>query len=348
MNTRSQTPTGEPPWAQAIEQLYNRLAEKSSADAAGLLEQFDNRLVARITTVEQNVSHQIADVHHNLSAVEVRLQHLEQALPVLPPGSSGDLPRYPETPPSPLRHVDEAVRQVGTAPSHSDSMRLKPPTFDGLGSWRSFVVQFETVALHNGWSSDGKAAALIAQLRGKAAECLEVMPDSIRATYESLRQALEARFNDAHLQQLHLTALKTYRQKTESLQELALAIERLAMKALAGCTEATLHLITTSAFVDAIKDTDVQRYVRLARPTTLSAALGHALEMEAASTATTSIVSQANRISLTGDPRDNHRRPESRCCFNCGRLGHLARACQSPNLRHQGNPPAGPRGQGPA
>lgn len=218
MNTRSQTPTAEPPWAQATQQLYNRLAEKSSADAAGLLEQLDNRLAACITTVEQNVNHQIGDVHHHLSTVEVRLQHLEQALPALPPGRSGDLLRHPGTSPTPLRHVDEAVRQVGTDPSHCDSMRLKPPTFDSLGSWRSFTVQFETVALHNGWTSDDKAAALIAQLREKAADCFEVIPDSTRTTYEPLLQALETRFNDAHLQQLHQTALKTYRQNTESLK----------------------------------------------------------------------------------------------------------------------------------
>ncbi|KAG0422271.1 hypothetical protein HPB47_001894 [Ixodes persulcatus] len=142
----------EPTWPQLTEQLYNWLAEKSSADNADLLEQFDNNLAARISTAEQNVNHQTTDVHHHLSTVEARLPHLEQGLPVTPLGSLGDLPHHPKTSTAPLRDVDEVVRQVGTARSHSDSLRLKPPTFDGLGSWRASIVQLDTVSLslHNG------------------------------------------------------------------------------------------------------------------------------------------------------------------------------------------------------
>ncbi|EEC11842.1 hypothetical protein IscW_ISCW010090 [Ixodes scapularis] len=92
MNSRSQAPTAVQPWAHATEQLYSRLAEKSSADADGLLEQFDNCLAARTNTVEQSVNHQIANGYHHFSTLEVRLQHLKQALPGLAPGRSGDLP----------------------------------------------------------------------------------------------------------------------------------------------------------------------------------------------------------------------------------------------------------------
>lgn len=127
------------------------MAEKSSADAANLLAQFDDRLAARIGNVEQTLHHQVTDVNQQLSSIHTRLENLEQALQTgKRPGGSGD--PSPNQEATAIRRCgnDEPERQAGIALSDSSARRLKPPTFDGLGSWRAFIVQFETVALRNG------------------------------------------------------------------------------------------------------------------------------------------------------------------------------------------------------
>lgn len=82
--------------------------------------------------------------------------------------------------------------------------------------------------------------------------------------------------------------------------------------------------------------------MRLALPSTFRSALGHALEMHAAITATASTVSPGNHIATTGGTQDGPRRPEWRQCFNCGRQGHLALSCRNPCPPRQEHPPRVP------
>ncbi|KAG0421439.1 hypothetical protein HPB47_002665, partial [Ixodes persulcatus] len=105
--------TAETPWAELAEQLYNRLAEKSATDAAALLEQFDSRLAARVTHVEQNGNQRLTEVDHHLTSVQDRLQHLEEALPTMRPGDSGLPFVVPANLSSFEREISDRLKQLG-------------------------------------------------------------------------------------------------------------------------------------------------------------------------------------------------------------------------------------------
>ncbi|KAH7961702.1 hypothetical protein HPB52_011364 [Rhipicephalus sanguineus] len=140
-----------------------------------------------------------------------------------------------------------------------------------------FLVQFESVATLNGCTVQDKAQVLVLQLRPAAAEYLEYIPQGIRSNYEALVPALESRFGDRHLLQLYLTQLKHVRQGRRDLQELAAHVDSSSRKAFSGCPTATMDLIAANAFVDAINNRNVQRFVRLARPIDVPSALAVAL-----------------------------------------------------------------------
>ncbi|KAH7957092.1 hypothetical protein HPB52_015160 [Rhipicephalus sanguineus] len=165
------------------------------------------------------------------------------------------------------QRVSTSVEQnnIGRAQSRFSGAHLLPPTFDGTTSWAAFLAQFESVATLNGWTVQDKAQVLVVQLRDAAAEYLDYLPQGIRSNYEAL---------------LYLTQLKHVRQGRRGLHELAAYIDSLSRKALSGCPTATMDLIAANAFVDAINNRNVQRFVRLARPTDVPSALAVALEAE--------------------------------------------------------------------
>lgn len=117
-------------------------------------------------------------------------------------------------------------------------------------------------------------------VEGHAAECLDSMSATSRSSYQILVETLKSHFGDQHLQQFTLTALKHHQPGTHTLQALADAVQRMARRPLVGCTEVKLEQIATAAFIGAIKDIDIQLFVRLARPTTTRAALIRAIQVQ--------------------------------------------------------------------
>lgn len=250
------------------------------------------------------------------------------------------------------------LQQAGPAPQHfrgstapqgsaaHGAFLLKPQPFDGTVSWEAYQMQFETIAEANGWNDSNKARALVSYLRGKAVEILETIPADLLHDYPTLIAALDARFGDSHLEQLHYAELRSRRQRSgETFPELAASIERLARKSFPSSSPDTISTLATASFLDAIGDVQIQQIVRLGRPTTLRAALVQAVETEAAFRSTeraarTTAISTFSMMNHYESSRPQH-------CFRCGGIGHFARQCpnEPQETSRPGNASASHRGR---
>ena len=162
----------------------------------------------------------------------------------------------------------------------------KPTVFDGQSSWEAYMTQFEIVAEINQWDGPDKAAFLAASLRGPALTVLSNLPSESRIHYPSLLAALESRFGNKRQTELHRMKLRNrVRRRDETLPELAEDIERLARLAYPDAPVEVLETLTKDQFIDALNDDETRLRVAQARPTSLRAALGTALEIESFSLA---------------------------------------------------------------
>ncbi|UYV84725.1 K02A2.6-like [Cordylochernes scorpioides] len=291
----------------------------------------------------------IADPLTNLiSDMESRLRRLENNVADVPVAT-----------PLSFRIADNSP-QLETTECFS---KIKPPTYDGQTSWKSFKTQFEVVALGNRWNSSEKAINLAASLRGSATEVLQSRPLEQSLDYECLVHALTLRFGDDILQPYHVVKLKNRRQKRdETLQELAADVERLARLAFPDCPRHVQDLLAHQNFVDAIEDPECQQSVRMSEAKTLQEALIHSLKFEAARDATRGYqkvvrvmktdesqkdgdikeaIYQLQRTveemkksmsfseSAPGTYRQRTYRPNDKTiCWNCGKPGHIRANCR--------------------
>ncbi|KAH9379857.1 hypothetical protein HPB48_022870 [Haemaphysalis longicornis] len=167
------------------------------------------------------------------------------------------------------------VQQLAT---QLQCMPLLPPVFDDSTSRAAFRIQFVSVAVASGWSLTDQARVLAAQLHPPASDVLEYLTEHTRLDYPSLITAMEDRIGDTRFQQLHCAELKRVRQQGITLEDLANRVKRLTHKAAAGSSNATKDLIGPGAFLDALENQNVKRFVRLALPMTLRDALGLTIE----------------------------------------------------------------------
>lgn len=240
-----------------------------------------------------------------------------------------------------------------TTSSGQPRLKLKP--FNGETPLDLYLQQVDIISDANHWTEDEKARAVIAQLDGPALSVLHALQGT-RLTYAALITSLRDRFGDEHLQQAFYAELRSRRQEaSESFPELAASIERLTYKSFPGATSDTLNRVGTAAFVDAIGNPEVQKFVRLARPETIRAALGHAMEMSAAQWATSRMQPAAppgvtvQPLTIPQDTRSQPASARSRnntagSCYRCGRRGHFAAECSAAPAT-SGNATPGPWGR---
>uniref|UniRef100_A0A2C9KZC3 Uncharacterized protein n=1 Tax=Biomphalaria glabrata TaxID=6526 RepID=A0A2C9KZC3_BIOGL len=133
-------------------------------------------------------------------------------------------------------------------------------------------------------SEEEKATALVLALRGKASEVLQSIPN--QQDYAALVQAMELRYGDEHLQEVYRVQLKTRQQRvSETLQELKMDIERLAHLAYSTAAQEFLEVIVPDAFIDAVRDPELKKVIRVSGKRKASEALVYALSYEAAKNA---------------------------------------------------------------
>ena len=191
-------------------------------------------------------------------------------------GAASDRSRLrPESPPEPT------VQSAGgrSKPAHY----MKPNKFDGNTSIDTFLIQFETAADYNMWTSEEKCANLKCCLSGQTGQILweTGSPESI--TYSQLVDKLKARYGSAGQKELFITQLRTRKRKQhESLADLHRDIRRLMALAYPNTSGSDLNEeIGKTHFIEALGNRNLELKIREREPPTLDAAFALAVRLEA-------------------------------------------------------------------
>ena len=107
----------------------------------------------------------------------------------------------------------------------------KVPTFDGTNTaqFRPWIIQFEAIAHHQGWTAGKRVVRLVSSLTGPAANLLIGMTMSQLDDYRFLRTLLSRRYDPPEREEAHRAELRARtRRRNESADEFAESIKDLA------------------------------------------------------------------------------------------------------------------------
>ena len=256
------------------------------------------------------------------------------------------------------------------------SPTVLPEPFDGVRNW---WFHFENVSTMNGWDDSQKLQWLRVCLTGRAQKALHRLPGPVASSYEATRDALKARFEPESRHTRYQAEFQTRRKKAgEGWAEFADELRSLADKAYPDLQEEARERLSLNAYLSQLPQPQIPFSVRQKQPTTLDDAVAATLEMESylppqtinstlrqadepepASVDAVSQITQLVRvvgrlaeqvekmqlptpIQSRGGPTPRMRRRFAGACWNCQRVGHMARDCplprpQQPPGQNQGN-----------
>ena len=168
------------------------------------------------------------------------------------------------------------------SPQASGSVKVNPATFDGTGSWLDYRAHFDAVAELNRWSQTEKGY-LAVSLRGQAQGVFGNLSTQSK-DYDMLVQALEQRFappNQTELYRGQLHVRERRKTASETLSALGQDIRRLTNLAYPTAPNDVRDTLAKEQFIDALHSSDMRLRVKQARPSDLSDAVRHAVELEA-------------------------------------------------------------------
>ena len=180
--------------------------------------------------------------------------------------------------PSPLQPVSGPVPSRGT----SSKRTVMPDKFQGTTPLDEYLVHFELCAELNGWDNMEKAKYLAVCLRGSAQCLLGTLQGSTLRDYTALVGALRERYGTEGQTEIFMAELQSRQQgPRESFQELADGVQRLVGKSYPQATTDTLRILSVQYFQRALVDKELRMRIKLAKPTTIRAAVLQAIEYEA-------------------------------------------------------------------
>ena len=190
-----------------------------------------------------------------------------------PPSGTEEMGAYYQPPYRPLT-LEEAlappVPNTRRSSEYSKGYTVKPAKFNGE-NWEAYKLQFESCARANKWGPEECGRYLAASLVGNAAYTL-AMKDDGEWSFRDLWDALEERYGQPSSEYLIRNKLRKVRQQpNQPLQALADDILQLVK----GCSSSQLERdrLAVDAFIEALGDVDVRRYLLENEPYNIQDAL---------------------------------------------------------------------------
>ncbi|KAG7158156.1 hypothetical protein Hamer_G008775 [Homarus americanus] len=137
-------------------------------------------------------------------------------------------------------------------------VKKKPQEFDGKASWEAYQAQFELLAEQNGRDDKQCAIQLATSLKRAVMEVLSQFTGEERSSQIPY----------------------SYRNRGETLQQLAQDLESMAHRAYTGASPDLLAVLLRDQFVDALDGTQLKIQVKQSQPASLQEALARTLEFE--------------------------------------------------------------------
>ncbi|CAI5671940.1 unnamed protein product [Oreochromis niloticus] len=277
--------------------------------------------------------------------------------------------------PGPRGCFPRAVQDSGFADCSADEQTrgeekiptLQPDHFDGSGSWKDFLYQFETCAKANCWTEKTMAVQLRFSLRGATGAIIHKNPKSARWSYQRIVEEVEAAHGPCseHAAAIGIELQQRIRKPGEALHTLRDDIYEKVSIVYANRSELEQDCIAVEIFTNALADAEMVQKLLEEQPRTLARAyeIAHRFETtKRAARAVTQLMQPGARVSaaqgartaalwenvhmLSYEPPERAQRPYQRgrqswstfnkssrkeaVCHNCSGIGHLQRNCPSP------------------
>ena len=151
---------------------------------------------------------------------------------------------------------------------------LQPGRFDGSGSWKDFLYQFESCAQANCWSEKTMAVQLRFSLTGAAGAIVHKNPRSARWSYQRIVDEVDAAYGPGsmHAAAIGIELRQRVRGPSEALHSLRDDIYEKVSIVYADRTEREQDAISVEIFTNALADAEVVQRLLEERPRTLARA----------------------------------------------------------------------------
>ena len=159
----------------------------------------------------------------------------------------------------------------------------KVPTFDGTNSaqFRPWMIQFEAIARHQGWTVGERVVRLVSSLTGPAANLLIGMTLGQLDDYSFLRARLSRRYDPPEREEAHRAELRARtRRRNESADEFAENIKNLAQRAYPSADQNMLDNLVVECFCEGHGNEELKKHLCLDPSTGLQDLIGACVRFE--------------------------------------------------------------------
>ena len=142
----------------------------------------------------------------------------------------------------------------------------KVPTFDGSNTaqFRPWIIQFEAIVRHQGWTAGERVVRLVSSLTGPAANLLIAMTLEQLDNYNCLRTRLSRRYDPPEREEAHHAELRARtRRRNESADEFAENIKNLAQRAYPLADQNMLDNLVVERFREGHGNEELQKHLCL-------------------------------------------------------------------------------------